>query len=50
MGKKPFRKATRLSQDNIKMGRNEIGRDDVVCIHLAQDRGRWRVVMNLRDP
>jgi hypothetical protein len=41
-------------EDNIKMGMREIGFGVVDWIHLAQDRDRWRAlvntVMNLRVP
>jgi ribosome biogenesis protein Nip4 len=41
-------------EDNIKMYLREIGFGDVDWIHLAQDRDRWRAlvnkVMNLRGP
>jgi hypothetical protein len=41
-------------EDNIKMDLREIWFGDVVWIHWAQDRDRWRVlvntVMNLRFP
>jgi hypothetical protein len=40
--------------DNIKMDHFKIGLDGVDCIGLAQDRYRWRAlvnsVMNLRVP
>jgi hypothetical protein len=41
-------------EDNIKMDLRKIGFGDVDWIHLAQDRDRWRAlvntVMNLRVP
>jgi hypothetical protein len=41
-------------EDNIKMDPREIGFGDVDWIHWAQDRDRWRAlvntVMNLRVP
>jgi hypothetical protein len=41
-------------EDNIKMDLREIGFKDVDWIHWAQDRDRWRAlvntVMNLRVP
>jgi hypothetical protein len=41
-------------EDNIKMGIREIGFGDVDWTHLAQDRDRWRAlvntVMNLQVP
>jgi hypothetical protein len=37
--------------DNIKMNLDEIGRDGVDWIGLAQDKDKWRaLVMNLRVP
>jgi hypothetical protein len=40
--------------DNIRMELVEVGWGDVGCIGLAQDRDRWRALvnslMNLRDP
>jgi hypothetical protein len=32
--------------DNIKMDLEEVGWDDVDWIGLAQDRNRWRTVVN----
>jgi hypothetical protein len=37
---------TRKWEDNIKMDPKEIGREGVGWIHLAQDRGRWRALVN----
>jgi hypothetical protein len=45
---------TRRWEDNIKMTFQEVGWGDVDCIDVAQDRDRWRAlvnaVMNLRVP
>jgi ribosome biogenesis protein Nip4 len=52
--RRPLRKPRRRWEDNIKMDLREIGFGDVDWIHLAQDRDRWRAlmntVMNLRVP
>jgi hypothetical protein len=41
-------------EDNIKMDLEEMGFEDLDWIHLAQDRDRWRAlvntVMSLRVP
>jgi hypothetical protein len=51
-GRRPLGRPRRRWEDNIKMGLREIGSGDVDWIHLAQDRDRWRAlvntVMNLR--
>jgi hypothetical protein len=53
-GKKPLGRPRRRSVDNIKMDLLEIGLSVVGWIGLAQDRYRWRalvnLVMNLRVP
>jgi ribosome biogenesis protein Nip4 len=53
-GRRPLRRPSRRWEDNIKMDLRETGFGDVVWIHLAQDRDRWLVllnmVMNLRVP
>jgi hypothetical protein len=53
-GKRPLRRPRRRWIDNIKMDLLEIGLSVVDWIVLAQDRYRWRalvnVVMNLRVP
>jgi hypothetical protein len=53
-GKRPLGRPRHRWVDNIRMDIGEIGRNDVDCIGLAQDRDRWRalvnVVMNLRVP
>jgi hypothetical protein len=53
-GKRPVGRPRRLWIDNIKMDLLEIGVSVVDWIGLAQDRYRWRalvnLVMNLRGP
>jgi hypothetical protein len=52
-GRRPLGRLRRR-RDDIKMDLREIGFGDVDWIHLAQDRDRWRAlvntVMNLRVP
>jgi hypothetical protein len=54
IGKRPLGRPRRRWIDNIKMGLLEIGWGGVDLIGLAQDRCRWRAlvnsVMNLRVP
>jgi hypothetical protein len=53
-GKRPLGRPRRRSIDNINMDRLEIGLNAVDWIGLAEDRYRWRAlvnpVMNLRVP
>jgi hypothetical protein len=53
-GKRPLGRPRRRWEDNIKMDQRQIWFGDVDWIHLAQDRERWRAlvntVMNLRVP
>jgi hypothetical protein len=53
-GRRPLGRPRRRWEDNIKRNLREIGFGDVDWIHLAQDRDRWRAlvntVMNLRVP
>jgi hypothetical protein len=53
-GRRPLGRPRRRWEDNIKMDLREMGFGDVDWIHLAQDRDRWRalvnMVMNLRVP
>jgi hypothetical protein len=45
-GKRPLGRPRRRWEDEIKMDLREIGWGNVECIQLAQDRGRWRAVVN----
>jgi len=53
-GKRPLGRHRRRWEDNFKMDLREAGCGGVDWIELAQDRDRWRalvnVVMNLRVP
>jgi hypothetical protein len=53
-GKRPMGRPRRRWEDNIKMDFLGMGYGGVDWIELAQDRDRWRAVvnavMNLRDP
>jgi hypothetical protein len=53
-GKRPLGRPRRRWVDNIRMDLGEVGWGDVGCIALAQDRNRWRAlvnpVLNLRVP
>jgi hypothetical protein len=53
-GKRPLGRSRRRWVDNIKMDLKEIGWDGMGWIDLAEDRDRWRAlvntVMNLRVP
>jgi hypothetical protein len=53
-GKKPLGRPRRRWEDNIKMDLQEVGCGGMDWIELAQNRDRWRAlvnsVMNLRVP
>jgi hypothetical protein len=53
-GRRPFGRPRRRWEDNIKMDLREVGWGGMDWINLAQDRDRWRAlvnaVMNLRVP
>jgi hypothetical protein len=45
-GKKPLGRPRRRWVDNIRMDLGEVGWDGMDWIGLAQDRNRWRAVVN----
>jgi hypothetical protein len=45
-GKRPLERPRRRWEDGIRMDLREIGWGGVECVHLAQDRDRWRAVVN----
>jgi hypothetical protein len=45
-GKRPLGRPKSRWEDGIKMNLAEIGCEGVEWIHLAQDRDRWRAVVN----
>jgi len=53
-GKRPLGRSRRRWEDNIKMDLQEVGCGGIDWIELAQDKDRWRAlvnaVMNLRVP
>jgi hypothetical protein len=49
-GKRPLGRPRRRWVDNIKLDLQEVGCRGMDWIELAQDRDRWRAVMNLRVP
>ena len=53
-GKKPLERPKGRWEDNTKMDLQDVGRGGMDWIYLAQDRDRWRAlvnaVMNLRFP
>jgi hypothetical protein len=44
-GRRPLGRPRRRWEDNIKMDLREVRFGDVVWIHLAQDRERWRALV-----
>jgi hypothetical protein len=46
-GRKPLGKPRQRWEDNITMDLRELGFGDVDWIHLAQDRDRWRALVNM---
>jgi len=53
-GKRALGRPRRRWEDNIKMDLQEVGCGGMDCIEVAQDRDRWRAlvnpVMNIRVP
>jgi hypothetical protein len=45
-GKRPLGRHTRRWEDNIRMDLQEVGSGSMDWIELAQDRYRWRVLVN----
>jgi hypothetical protein len=45
-GRRPLGRPRRRWVDNIRMDLGQVGWDDVDWIGLAQDRNRWRAVVN----
>jgi hypothetical protein len=45
-GKRPLERPRRRWEDGIRMDLREIGWGSVEWIHLAQDRDRWRALVN----
>jgi hypothetical protein len=45
-GKRPLGRPRRRWEDNVKMDFQEVGHGGMDWIDLAQDRDRWRAVVN----
>jgi hypothetical protein len=45
-GKIPLKKPSCRCEDNIMLDIREVGLENVDWIHLAQDRNRWRALMD----
>jgi hypothetical protein len=46
-GKRPLGRPMRRWKDNIKINLQEVGSRGMDWIELAQDRDRWRVLVNM---
>jgi hypothetical protein len=46
-GKRPLGRPRRRWEDNIKMDLQEVGCEGMDWIDLAQDRDRWRALVNV---
>jgi hypothetical protein len=46
-GERSLRRLRRRWEDGIKMDLRKIGWESVEWIHLAQDRDRWRTLVNM---
>jgi hypothetical protein len=46
LGKRPLGRPRRRWMDNIRMDLGDVGWGVVDCIGLAQDRNRWRALVN----
>jgi hypothetical protein len=44
--KRPLKRPRRKWEDNIKMDFQEVGSEGLDWIDLAQDRDRWRAIVN----
>ena len=45
-GKRPLGRRRRRQEDNIKMDLQEVGCEDMDWTDVAQDRDRWRALVN----
>jgi len=47
-GKRPLERPRRRRADNIRMDLMDMGWESVESIHLAEDRGQWRALVNTK--